>query len=175
MPIEPIETIVSSGPTLGKKLGNLTLEKARFFGRPNFSGEVDRFGDDRRKFTVMIPNDVADQLREMGWNVKTIIPTEEEKAEGRETVSCLKVMVDDISIIQVRMGQDITTLQPGDKKGNPGTFGVMDRSRIEEMDMEIRAWEYKPEEKPGEYSARLVALVATLRFNRLEEKYGILS
>lgn len=167
MPIEPIETIVSSGPTLGKKLGNLTLMKARFFGRPNFSGEVDRFGDARRKFTVFIPNELADQLREMGWNVKTIIPNEEEQAEGRETVSCLKVMVDDISVIQVRAGEDVTNLAVPN-------FGVMDRTRIEEMDMELRAWEYKPEEKPGEYSARLVALVATVQLNKLEQKYGIL-
>lgn len=168
MPIE-IKTKVSVGPTGRNKLGNITLEDAKFFGRPNFSGEMDRFKDDRRKFTVLIPNDVADQLREMGWNVKTNIPTAEELAEfpDREPLSHLKVMVDDNSAIQIRAGESIENLQPG-------AFGVIDRSRIQEMDMEIRAWEYDPDERPGQYSARLVALVALIELNALERKYGIL-
>lgn len=162
-----INTKVSVGETYGKKVGNITLEDAKFFGRPNFSGVEDRFKDDRRKFTVLIPNEVADQLREMGWNVKTNIPTPEEKKEfpDREPLSHLKVMVDDGSIVQIRMGEDVETL-------SVGNFGVIDRSRIESMDMEIRAWEYDPEERPGNYSARLVALVANIRPNILEQKYG---
>lgn len=162
-----INTIVTVGDTHNKKVGNLTLEDAKFFGRPNFSGVEDRFKDDRRKFTVLIPNDLADQLRAMGWNVKTSVPTPEEKAEypDREPLSHLKVMVDDNSIVQIRMGEDTETL-------TPATFAVIDRSRIEMMDMEIRAWEYDPDERPGNYSARLVALVATIRPNILEQKYG---
>lgn len=162
-----INTKVSVGETYGKKVGNLTLEDAKFFGRPNFSGVEDRFKDDRRKFTVLVPNDVADQLREMGWNVKTNIPTPEELKEfpDREPLSHLKVMVDDGSIVQIRMGEDVETL-------TVGNFSVIDRSRIETMDMEIRAWEYDPDERPGNYSARLVALVANIRPNILEQKYG---
>lgn len=162
-----INTKVSVGETYGKKVGNITLEDAKFFGRPNFSGVEDRFKDDRRKFTVLIPNEVADQLREMGWNVKTNIPTQEELKEypDREPLSHLKVMVDDGSIVQIRMGDDVETL-------TVPSFGVIDRSRIETMDMEIRAWEYDPDERPGNYSARLVALVANIRPNILEQKYG---
>jgi hypothetical protein len=162
-----INTKVSVGDTYNKKVGNITLEDAKFFGRPNFSGVEDRFKDDRRKFTVLIPNDVADQLREMGWNVKTSIPTPEELAEfpDREPLSHLKVMVDDNSVVQIRMGDDVETL-------SIPSFGVIDRSRIETMDMEIRAWEYDPDERPGNYSARLVALVANIRPNILEQKYG---
>lgn len=164
-----INTKVSAGETYGKKVGNLILEDAKFFGRPNFSGEEDRFKDSRRKFTVLIPNDIADQLREMGWNVKTNIPTPEEKAEfpDREPLSHLKVMVDDGSTVQIRAGESVETL-------TPATFGVIDRARIDNMDMEIRAWEYDPEERPGQYSARLVALVANVRLNMLEQKYGML-
>lgn len=163
-----INTKVSVGDTYGKKLGNLTLEDAKFFGRPNFSGIEDQFKDSRRKFTVLIPNDMADQLRMMGWNVKTNIPTDAEKAEGREEISFLRVMVDDTSDVFIIMGEDREHL-------SVPTFGVIDRSRIEIMDMEIRAWEYDPNEKPGQYSARLVMLVANLRPNVLEQKYGRLS
>lgn len=164
-----INTKVSVGDTNNKKIGNLTLEDAKFFGRPNFSGVEDRFKDSRRKFTVLIPNDLADQLRGMGWNVKTNIPTAEELAEypDREPLSHLKVMVDDGSIVQIRMGENVENL-------TVKNFGVLDRARIETMDMEIRAWEYDPEERPGNYSARLVALVAIVQLNALEVKYGML-
>lgn len=168
-----INTKVSVGETFGKQaLGNLTLEDAKFFGRPNFAGELDRFKDDRRKFTVLIPNEVADQLREFGWNVKTTVPTPEEIADGREPLSHLKVMVDSSSDIWVIMGENREKL-------NDATMGVIDRSRIQSMDMEIRAWMYNKEEvdagtETPEYSARLVTLVATIQPNILSAKYGSL-
>ena len=168
-----LNTVVSVGETFGKKLGNLILEDARFFGRPNFSGELDRFKDDRRKFTVLIPNDLADQLRAAGWNVKTNIPTPEELQEfpDREPISHLKVMVD--------MNEDTTKgaqvfIKQGEilEKLNITNVGVVDRMRFDEIGMEIRAWEFDPEDKPGEFSARLVQFVGVAPFNRLEEKYG---
>lgn len=165
-----INTQISVGDTFGKKVGNLTLLDAKFFGRPNFSGEMDRFKDDRRKFTVLIPNDMADQLREMGWNVKTIIPTQEEKDEGRETVSCLRVMVDDGS--QVFLKKADPASPPEAIKVNQ--FGIVDRSRFSEFSIEIRAWEYDPEENAGKYSARLVSFVGVMNPNLLADRYGTL-
>lgn len=147
---------------------NITLQGARFFGRPNFSGIEDAFKDTRRKFTVMIPNEVADQLRDIGYNVKTKIPTPQEMEEfpDREVLSHLKVMVDNNSDILVRVGgNDFEKLEVP-------AYGSIDRVRISEMDMEIRGWEYNRDEKPGEYSARLVTLVVTVVPNVLLEKYG---
>ena len=161
-----IHTKVSVGDSFGKTLGNITLEDAKFFGRPNFAGEEDQFKDARRKFNVLIPNDVADQLRDLGWNVKTLCPTEDQEKEGMECISHLKVMVDgDRSDVWIMMGDEREKLETKN-------LAVMDRSRIEVMDMEIRAWEYDPIEKPGQYSARLVTLVANVRPNLLEAKYG---
>lgn len=168
-----LNTIVSVGSVLPGRRGipNITLQQARFFGRPNFSGIEDQFKDSRRKFTVFIPNDVADQLREIGYNVKTDIPTQEVLREfpDRETISHLKVMVDDGSDVYMRMGTEAAP----EKVAIPN-YGVIDKTRIAEMDMEIRGWEYKPDEKPGEYSARLVAIVATVEPNLLMQKYGAL-
>jgi hypothetical protein len=177
-----VKTKVSVGPTYGKKLGNLILEEAQFFGRPNFAGELDRFKDDRRKFTVLIPNDVADQLREAGWNVKTNIPTAEELEQfpDREPISHLKVMIDTPVFevdhngqeVQVR-GSEVFLLQGDDvERLSAATLAVVDRSRFENIDMEIRAWEYDPEEQPGSYSARLVKFVGVMTPNLLDAKYG---
>lgn len=178
-----VNTKVSIGEAYGKKLPNLTLEDVKFFGRPNFSGEMDQFKDDRRKFTILIPNEVADQLREMGWNVKTTIP----QKEDQEPLSHLKVMVDfgyqkgHEGDPNYERGPDCWILMGEDReKLTSKTVGLLDRSRVETMDMEIRAWNYNAldVENDGatpEYSARLVTLVATIRPNILDNKYGRLS
>lgn len=167
-------TIVSVGQSFGRGIPNITLEDCQFFGRPNFSGEKNRFKEEKAQFTVLIPNDVADQLRELGYNVKTNIPTQEELREfpDRETISHLKVAVDPSSDVWVKMGD----VPP--QKLAQSTWGIVDKSRITEMDMELRGWHYnKDDEKdpdyPGpKYSARLVKIYITLEHNRLDEKYG---
>lgn len=173
------QTKVTIGETYGKqKVGNLTIENCRFWGRPNFSGELDRFKDDRRKFTVIVPNEAADMLREIGWNVKTTIP----ETEDQEPISSIKVMVDfrpdpqNPTDITREKGPDVWIIMGENReKLNSRTVGLLDRSRVENLDIEIRGWEYDPDENPGALSARLVALVAVLRPNLLDAKYGRLS
>ena len=139
------QTKVTIGETYGKqKVGNLTIENCRFWGRPNFSGELDRFKDDRRKFTVIIPNEAADMQN----------PTDITREKGPD--------------VWIIMGENREKL-------NSRTVGLLDRSRVENLDIEIRGWEYDPDENPGALSARLVALVAVLRPNLLDAKYGRLS
>ena len=176
--MDPITTTVSVAqmPAGRKGIPNITLQGARFFGRPNFSGVEDRFKDTRRKFTVLIPNEVADELRNMGYNVKTDIPTQEELKEfpDRTTVSHLKVMVDDTSDIYIRLGAE------GQPERIPvPNFGLVDKTRFEEWDCEIRAWNYNEDEvragtEQPKYSARLVTLVGTITPNVLTQKYGAL-
>lgn len=174
-----IETIVSVADQFGRGIPNITLQKARFFGRPNFAGERDRFKEEKRQCTVLIPNDTADTLRQIGYNVKTNIPTAEELREfpDRVEVSHLKVAVDLTSNIYVKMGDKDPVPLEAPNGGRPGTFGVIDQSRIATMDMEIRGWMYNADEvKAGEeqpkYSARLVQMVAVLEHNIIREKYG---
>ena len=175
-----INTTITIGEAYRDGLGNLTLEDAKFFGRPNFSGEMDRFKDDRRKFTVLIPNDAADELRPLGWNVKTTIPSR----EGEEPVSHLKVMLNFKADPNhpgepgYERGPDVWVIQgEAREKLTSQTVGILDRSRIESMDMEIRAWNYNAQDvaengDTPEYSARLVQMVVVLRPDVLAQKYG---
>lgn len=170
-----LNTKISVAEPYGKgKLGNLTFEDAKFWGAPNFSGdpERDKFKDPRRKFTIQVPNELADQLRALGWNVKTTQPTPEEVAQGREPISSLKVMVGKNPDIFVIRGEDSQKLRVEAGAEGPSTVGMLDRARIDKMDLEIRAWEYDPDEKPGDYSARLVQLVAVITPNILGDKYA---
>ena len=53
---------------------DLRIEDAKIMFR-NFAGREDKFnraGD--RNFAVKIPNDVVDQLKDFGWNIKMIAP-----------------------------------------------------------------------------------------------------
>lgn len=168
-----INTIVSVAhhPPGKKGLPNITLQDCRFFGKPNFGGKENQFKDARRTYTVVIPNEVADKLREVGYNVKTKLPTEEEKAEGMDSISYLKVMVDDGSMVAM-----------GPAGSSPSVIGVenfaiVDMTRFETWDCEIRAWNYNEEEVRKEgaeplYSARLVQFFGTMRPNILAQKYG---
>lgn len=170
-----IQTKISVAEQYGKGVPNIVLEDAKFWGRPNFSGEMNQFKDARPSFTVLIPNENADQLRAMGYNVKTTIP----RTADEESLSHLKVMVDfrfdkehpgDVSH---ERGPSITVIMGEQReKLTSLTAPILDRSRIESMDMEIRGWEYNAEENPGQLSARLVMLVANMRPSILEQKYG---
>lgn len=158
-----IATIITVMPTVGRGFPNITIENARFWGRPNFKGEMDRFKDDRRKFTVIVPNDTADQLRALGYNVRTTVPENPEQ----EPISSLKVMVDpqsDVYVIQGEQREKLTL----------DTVGILDSAKIETIDMEVRGWEYNAEDNPGQLSARLVTLVAVLRPSILGNKYQLL-
>ena len=174
-----INTKVSVLEPYRNNIPNIVLEDAKFFGRPNFKGEMDRFNDNRRKFTVLVPNDVADQMRAIGYNVKTDIPGPEEVEKGYETVSHLKVYMnftpdeDDPDDVEKESGPKVRIRQGEDQELlNSKTVGLLDRARIDVLDMEIRGWEFNKAEKPGEYSARLVELVATLRPSIMDDKYG---
>lgn len=173
-----INTIVSVAhhPPGSKGIPNITLQNCRFFGKPNFSGVMNQFKDDRRMFTVAIPNDVADQLRQLGYNVKTTLPTDEQKADGMEEISHLKVMVDDNSMVAMGPAGSTPSII------STANFGIVDMTRYEEWDCELRAWNYNKDDvdegaREGRvveplYSARLVQFIGTMRPNILAEKYG---
>lgn len=62
-----------------RRLGPVTIEGARIIFR-NFAGlegQYNRPGD--RNFGVVLPNDVAEQMKLDGWNVKYLRPREEEE------------------------------------------------------------------------------------------------
>lgn len=175
METEEQVTVVTIKEPQGRNIPNIEIEGARFYGRPNFAGEMDRFKDPRRKFTVIIPDAAVAPLQEIGYNVKTTVPDPEAVEQGREQVNHLKVMVDEI---HGDKGPDIFVIQGEDReKLTSDNMAIIDRSRFEVVDLEIRAWMYNKEEvdkglEEPAYSARLVLFVGVMRVSRLAAKYG---
>jgi hypothetical protein len=180
---EELNTKISVADLYGRqKVANMTLEDAKFWGRPNFKGELDRFNDSRRKFTVLIPEDIADTLAGLGWNIRRTDPKPEQLAINPEMkpVYSLKVFMnftpdeDDPENVEKESGPNVYIVMGGEtEKLNSRTVGLLDRARIDSLDMEIRAWEYNKLEHPGKFSARLVELVAVIRPSILGDKYGL--
>lgn len=174
---DDLPTTIVIGESYGGRAPNFTIENARFFGRPNFAGELDRFKDDRRKFTVIIPEEAVEPLRNLGYNVKERIPTEEEAAAGRERLFHLKVFMNFTPDPRPEdpdheKGPDVW-VKMGDRleKLNSKTVQMFDRARMISMDLEVRGWEYDPEDASGQLSARLVQFVGTIQPNLFQQKY----
>lgn len=177
--MEPINTIVSVGSIYGKMVApNLTLEETGFWGRPNFRGEVNQFGDDRRCFNALIKPADVEALQKLGYPAKLKEPTPDEIEMGREPIGFMKIMVDNMIFndgVQVQ-GPEVTIVM-GDQheRLNNSTVAILDKSRIHALDMEVRAWDYPKRDEGQAYSARLVKLIAVIERDRLAEKYGMLS
>jgi hypothetical protein len=173
----PLETTISIQDNYGRREpGNLILEDCQFWGEKNFEGRYNEVTKkERRQFNVLIPNEHAQALRDLGWNCKTLDPRTEEE----EPLSFMQVVVDILKSKEYpddpeqEHGAEIWIKQGTElQKLNSTNVSLLDRTRaIETIDMEVRAWEFDRAKKPGEHSARLVTLVAVMRPNRLQEKY----
>lgn len=175
----PLETTITILPqNRPGDLPNLLIERAVFWQRPNFEGRLNRFGQYKREFNIYIPDDFVTSLAELGYPAKTLMPRTEEE----EPLNFMKIMVDikpsktEPENTALESGSDIWLIQGESKeKLNSKTVPLLDTTRaIERVDAELRAWEWNKEKNPGEYSARLVTLVALMRPNRLTEKYSLL-
>lgn len=161
--------ITQHAPYGNELVGHVTIEGVHYFGRPNFSKTKNNFGDEKREFTVRIPENCVSEMRELGWNVKETMPKD---AEGNpdpdaDTIFHLNVAVD-MHLAEI-------LLKSGDQREylNENTVPLLDRGSFESIDIEIRGWEYNPKVAPGKLSARLVKLVAVRRPSLLGDKHGM--
>jgi hypothetical protein len=63
---------------MNKRIDNIVVENARLIFK-NFAGEESKFNRaGNRNFCVILDGDSAEDLRQMGWNVKALRPREDE-------------------------------------------------------------------------------------------------
>lgn len=145
---------------------NLTLEDVKIIFR-NFSGAEGKFNAaGNRNFSLLIPNEEAPRLEELGWKVKYLKPRE----EGEEPQAFLPVVIKFSKNPKARPPK-VVMITGNNKTTLPEEMvDVIDYVDIEKVDVIIRAYE-------GDYMGQpfvkpyLVAAYITIRQDELEIKY----
>lgn len=141
---------------------NITIYDARIFYR-NFAGKEGKFNAaGKRNFCVMIPEDVAEQLKADGWNVKYLTP----KDEDEPPLPYLQVSLSYSNyppIIFLVSGKTKTAL-------DDETVASLDYAEIEKVDLTIRPYTWEVRGQTGK-KAYLKKMYVTVVQDDLELKY----
>lgn len=154
-----------------KITSNISLSDARLIFR-NFQGKATTYNNEgNRNFGVILPDDLAEKLKDDGWKVRYLRPREDED-EPTPWLS-VKVKFDPYPPIAVLI------TSRGKKKLHEDTIEQLDWSRIKTCDLIIRPYNY-PEvtDKNGNIiraagvAAYLKAIYVTIDEDEFERKYA---
>lgn len=139
---------------------NAKIRFRNFAGRPD---EYTREGD--RSFALVIEDeDLADKLREDGWNVKMRLP----KEEGAEPWYYLKVKVnfDGIppKVVEVTSRNRVAL--------NEDTVGILDTAELKSVDVEVSPYHWEIGGRRG-ITAYLKTMYATIEEDPFAAKYDM--
>jgi hypothetical protein len=145
---------------------SVLLEGVRIIFR-NFAGEERMFNaEGDRNFTVVLPEDIGEQMLKDGWNVKRLRPRE----EGEEGDLSLKVKVSFKGRSKPRMhiyakSKGVRTLLDEE------SAEVMDWPEFDNVELIIRPYDWLVNGKNGR-TAYLQSIVGTIHEDPLELKYA---
>lgn len=141
----------------------------------NFSGKEGRYNrEGERSFVLALPNELAEQLAEDGWNVR--VPRLNGEEDGYERNPLLNVDLDyRFNPPKVVMISGAVEVEPGVFEG--GTKEILGQDELSQLDwadiayvdLKLRGREWDP----GRIKARVKEIYITLAPNDLYEKYGI--
>lgn len=146
---------------------NVTIENARLIFR-NFQGKRTDFNDEgKRNFGVLLPDDLAEQLKNDGWNVKYLKPREDDPEQYRQPWLPVRVKFNPYPPIVVLINSK------GKKRLDEETVDQLDWSIIKYCDLIIRPYNYPAiKGRPAGVSAYLKAIYVTISEDELAERYA---
>lgn len=145
-----------------KFIPEISMENARIIFR-NFRGEEQKFNPaGKRNFSVIIPEEMEDQLIEDGWNIKHLSPRDEDDVP----IAYLQVAVsyDNYPPLAYMISNGRKTLLDAD------SIELLDRAEIENVDLVITPYPWELNGKSG-IKAYLKEIYVTVRISRFAEKY----
>ena len=150
---------------MNKRLDNIVVENARLIFK-NFAGEESKFNRaGNRNFCVILDGDSAEDLRQMGWNVKALRPREDED----EPTYYLKVTVAfgnfPPKVIMIS-GKTKTVL-------DEESIDSLDYAEIANVDLIIRPYHWEVNGKEG-IKAYLKTMYVTIEQDVFAGKYDCL-
>jgi len=118
-------------------VGNITLEGARLIFR-NFAGNPDDYNKQGglRTTGVLIPNDLAEEMKEEGWNIKYLKPRDpQDEPQAFLTVKCKFGKIKPTIYICTEHGKTLL---------DEDSVESIDYAEIRDVDIVIRPYEYEP-------------------------------
>jgi len=145
-----------------QRIPNISVESARIIFR-NFAGKESKFNaKGKRNFCLVLDNDVAEDLKDIGWNIKYLSPRDPDDAPQ--------------AYLQVAVAFDNFPpkiwLITGGKKTEltEDTISVLDYAEIENVDVIVRPYVWEVNGKSG-VKAYVKNMYVTIAENEFEKKY----
>lgn len=150
---------------MNKRIDNIVVENARLIFK-NFAGEESKFNRaGNRNFCVILDGDSAEDLRQMGWNVKALRPREDED----EPTYYLQVTVAFGNFppkVVMISGKTKTVL-------DEESISTLDYAEIANVDLIIRPYHWEVNGKEG-IKAYLKTMYVTIEQDVFAGKYDCL-
>lgn len=144
-------------------IANISVENARILFK-NFAGKATKFNPEgKRNFCLIVDNDLADNLKDIGWNIKYLNPRDPDE----EPQAYLQV-----AVAFENFPPNVFMIAGGKKtKLNEDTINVLDYAEIQSIDLIIRPYQWElPSGKSG-VKAYLKNMYVTIVENEFEAKY----
>ena len=154
--------------------GTVLLEDVRI-GFKNFAGAEGPYNDKGdRNFAVFLPNDIAVDLKEKGWNVKFPDATKEVDPERgpREAYLQVKVNFGGVPPKIVMIGRNVDGTEQPPALLSEAECEILDWSRTSNADLELRPYNWTVRGESG-VKAYLKSIYVYVDLDPLESKYGI--
>ena len=145
-----------------QRIPNISVENARIIFR-NFAGKESKFNArGKRNFCLVLDNDVAEELKEIGWNIKYLSPRDPDD----QPQAYLQV-----SVAFDNFPPKIWLISGGKKTElNEDTIAVLDYAEIENIDIIVRPYVWEVNGKGG-VKAYVKNMYVTIVENEFEKKY----
>ena len=147
---------------VNQRIPNISVENARIIFR-NFAGKESKFNArGKRNFCLVLDNDVAEDLKDIGWNIKYLSPRDPDDAPQ--------------AYLQVAVAFDNFPpkiwLIAGNKKTelNEETVAALDYAEFENVDIIVRPYVWEVNGKSG-VKAYVKSMYVTIVENEFEKKY----
>ncbi len=146
---------------------NIRIENAKLIFK-NFQGKRTDYNEEgNRNFGVLLDEDIAEQLKEEGWNVRYLRPRQDDPDQYSQPWLSVKVKFDPYPPVIVLINSI------GKKRLDEFTVEQLDWSIIKNCDLIIRPYNYPAiKGRPAGVSAYLKALYVTISEDEFEVKYA---